>query len=180
MNLVIVVGFIIFVLLVALVYEITCYVESALKRSKEGVYFLDLNPKLSLKQPGTLLNYDANYTYMHIPHSTNMGEVCDIIGQTISQKFRLRFNTVTAIYYFKCKHQHPTVPFMFSGPPTRHLTVIIPVTSDSHNWISIKKKQHTFRNSMCVLSPAKKSTVGLTGPGFVVAIVQPFFAWDII
>lgn len=176
---------IILLLLLALGVEIGIFISEERRESGNSPYFMDpLGQIVDKAQPITdaepaNINYDASYWYRYIPHYLDLSQLCEEIREELTQKLKLRFTMITGIYHFQAKHTQPTVPLAFKGPPSKHLLCIIPL-SEASNSIFYANKEYIFKQRLCVVPTTTDSTCYITSKKFILVVVQPFFAWDII
>ena len=152
------------------------------KNATRLVYFCETVASLktglpNLQEISTLVSYDSNYYYEYIAHDFDIGDWCHKIGQEVNSKFGMKFTMVSSVYRFHCKHKSASVGFVFVGPPVDHVLAILP-TSSGTNVVVWGDKRHVFQSSLCLTPPQTSSVVTLCGRSFVVAVVQPFLAWD--
>ena len=167
------------VLLVAVLREVLLFYQPFNICAKKHICFLEPVDWSILRQPALypLVNYDANYYYEYISYAVRLTEWCAFIGDEVSKKCNVRFNSVTAIYCFRCKHQKVFSGFTFTGPPVKHCLVVVPL-DDEKNAIKWKGATNTFKQSVVITPFDNNTSIEVSGRWFLLAIVQPLSTWD--
>lgn len=170
-----------FIMLVALAFEVSVYYYPLIRIDKKKLHFVEPVDwsliRLRLSRP--LSNYDANYYYEYIRHSQCLSACCASLSSEIAKKCNTRFTYISAIYSFCCKHPHSFSYFQFTGPPTEHFLIIIPMHSGK-NQITWNQTNSIFRDTICIVPSGKSTAIQVAGYWVLLAIASFTNTADII